>query len=390
MIHVNDNIDPSRNIDVPCIAIVFGRESVNIAVREEESVDHVEITIPTVDLRSQGATDMVNTIVKRVSPIVNKDSKWRIVVGFPVPLEYPSRTLSTAYLTRHPQMQSKDLDDPLLGTDLVKLFDKAFKSCGFQNAQVVSVCNTMVLKSTYFHLTTSPEDSYPILCLTAGHGLNACILVPQKCTELGYSGSFLNLELGNYSNSQFPVTPFDREVDVRSSEPGHYQLEKMTSISGLAWIAKRMIINVLGHRRLRSLWKLKPGVLRLMECAGTDGGLIQLIHEVYGVKMTEDEEASLKRCLVAVFNRAIRVVAYLTDELISVTIGLSAVPNNVNFRVMIYGDYNEVSWYPSTFTNDLKTIMQSKKREYKNSIELQFETKGEVLKGALLMSRMAA
>ncbi|MEI6055164.1 MAG: hypothetical protein WCR55_03815 [Lentisphaerota bacterium] len=116
----------------------------------------------------------------------------------------------------------------VVGEDIVVLLNEALKRIGINNLKVAALVNdtvgTLVAKSY-----TEPSCDVGVIL---GTGTNACY--PEKLANIKKwrgmppkGNMIINMEWGNFD--KLFITPYDKDVDAASPNPGKQRLEKMVS-----------------------------------------------------------------------------------------------------------------------------------------------------------------
>lgn len=178
---------------------------------------------------SQLFSELASVIHKSVMENGDNKDGQEVKIGFTFSFPSEQAKLNQSILT----VWTKDFEtgrntsDPVEGVEIGRLFKKALDSKGLKS-EVVAILNDTVgtLISAAF------ESKLPVnMGVILGTGSNGCYVEPLY-KQLGYNGSIVNMEYGNFSNfpESKPRTIDDIVVDQSSADRqdiGRQQFEKM-------------------------------------------------------------------------------------------------------------------------------------------------------------------
>jgi len=189
--------------------------------------------------------DTVRLLVEEVGE--NTQASHNLAFTFSFPIKQNSIESGTLITWTKEFETGCSTNDPVVGQDVGMLMNQAFKRCGLPLTKVCCLINdtvgTMLSAGYTANVTTKGARVGVIL----GTGFNIAFM-DKVAPELGYQGSIINLECGNFNKLSKIRTLVDEEVDFYSNCRGQQWAEKMISGLYIGELCRLFIVRVFQQR----------------------------------------------------------------------------------------------------------------------------------------------
>lgn len=255
----------------------------------------------------------------------------------------------------------------VIGRDVVELLNKALAGKNIRNVKISALANdtvgTLVAKSY--------EDHTCDIGVIIGTGTNACY------PEARRGGMIVNIEWGNFN--LLKVSPYDRELDRGSHNPGQQIMEKMVSGMYLGRIAGLVIKDLLKVKT-----DFKTEYMSIIE-KDRSAGLIEtaaILRKAGIKKSTPGQRQQIKNICEAVSRRGARISASCIAAIVE------KMDPALSDRHTIAIDGSVYEKHP-TFAKNMKSCLREVFGSKSNRIKITL-TKDGSGKGAAIIAAVAA